>query len=177
MSPTPTLDPWPIWDSAYSYLFTFNELIPAEAISLETARSFIGIRIPPLPDGIIQEFVRFFPDGGELPSSTLYYQIFVMRLGNARMLWLGVPFAETTSFSEGRIYDAIPLPPIQEGDILIPFTWCMNKKSDYFFTVIATRPNDGEYYATDIHYAWRIDPSTTTLQPVYYQDLECLYPL
>lgn len=177
---TLTLEPWPKWDISYN-LFTFRELSPIETISPETARSFIGIRIPPLPDGVTQEFVRFFPDGGEMPSSTLYYQVFIMRLGNARMLWLGVPFEEWNTFDESRIYDAIPLPPIETDNILIPFSCAQHPERDPYlekepyYIVIATRPNDGEY-ATDIHYAWQIDPTNTTLKPVYYQDLKCWTP-
>jgi len=113
-----------------------------------------------------------------MPSSTLYYQVFVMRLGNARMLWLGVPFAEWNAFDESRIYDAIPLPSVEAGNILIPFSCAQNLERDPYlekepyFIVIATRPKDGEY-ATDIHYAWRIDPTNTTLKPVSYQDIKC----
>jgi len=107
-----------------------------------------------------------------LPSWTLYHQIFVMRQGNARMIWLGVPFAETISFSESRIYDAIPMPPTDAGDVLIAFTCSRNNEIDDSLVVIASRPK-GDEPATDIHYAWRIDPTSTTLQPVNYPDIEC----
>jgi hypothetical protein len=169
ITPQPTIIPTSILRSGW---FLITDLASNETVSLEVAKSFIGIRIPPLPDDIVEEFMYLYPDGGELPSGTLYYQIFVMRQGNARMIWLGVPFAEAISFSEGRIYDAIPMPPTQAGDVLIAFTCSRNNEIDDSLVVIASRPNEDEP-ATDIHYAWRIDPISTTLQPVDYRDIEC----
>jgi len=152
--------------------FLITNLESTKSVSLETAQSFIGTKIPPLPDNITEEFVYLYPDGGELPSSTTYHQIFVMRQGNARMIWLGIPLAETTSWDESHIYDAIPMPSTQAGDVLIAFTCSRNNESDDSLVVIASRPN-GDEPATDIHYAWQIDSKSTTLRPVNYQDIEC----
>lgn len=131
---------------------------------------FEGIKIPPLPDDVTEEFSYSSPYG-EVPSRTISYEIYMMRHGNARMLWLGVPLAEGT---ESQIYDAIPLPPTQAGEVLIPFTCVHDNEEayDYFLVVLAAYPGVGQP-ATDIHYSWRIDPETTSLQPVSYQDIVC----
>jgi hypothetical protein len=163
--PTITVSLNPTW-------FLLTRLTPVESIDRETAKSFVGLRIPPLPNGITREYVYSFPDGGELPSGTIFHQIFVMQRGNARMLWLGIPFALSTSWDESRIYDVIPIPDTQENDVLIAFTCSHNNEPDISLIVIADRPQ-GEKPATDIHYAWRIDPETTTLQPVGYRNIQC----
>ena len=171
--PTFTPAPEPIVTptiSLPSNWYIIPELADLASIDPSDTKVFKGIRIPPLPDNIVREFGYFSPYG-EVPSWTIIYQIFLMRQGNARMLWLGVPFEDG---SESHIYDAIPLPPTEPGDVLIPFTCIRNNENEYDFLliVLATYPEEGES-ATDIHYAWRIDPTSITLQPVSYRNMFC----
>jgi hypothetical protein len=160
---TPTL-------SLPSNWYIIPELTDFASIDSSDTKAFKGIRIPPLPEHLVQEFGYSSPYG-EVPSWTITYQIFLMRQGNARMLWLGVPFEDG---SESRIYDAIPLPPTEPGDVLIPFTCIRQNENGYDFLliVIAAYPEEGGS-ATDIHYAWRIDPASITLQPVSYRNMFC----
>jgi hypothetical protein len=137
---------------------------------LATVRSFMGFMIPPLPSSTIMEFQFGFP-GGEAPGWLINYDVFLIRQGNARMLWLGIPFRQT--LRQYRIYDAIPLPPIKAGDALIPYD-CFRKNENepyqYFF-VIADCSMAGS--PSDIQYAWRIDPASTSLQPVSTEGIVC----
>jgi hypothetical protein len=170
---TPTLIPEPT--SAAVWWFPIPEIPHSEVMVSSTAQLFQGIKIPPWPGGLIKEF-NTGQDYGEVPSSTVFYHLFLVRKGNARMLWLGIPFKEAnwccgqeTSY---RIYDSIPFPPVEKDNLLIPFVCRRNNEFDIFMIVVAESPQFGES-ATNIRYAWRIDQETISLKPVSIQGIEC----
>jgi hypothetical protein len=113
---------------------------------------------------------------GEVPPETIFYQLFLVRKGNARMLWLGIPFKETgvccAQETPNRIYDSIPFPAIETDSLLIPYVCMRNQAQDLFLIVVAEPPKNEES-ATNIRYAWRIDPETTSLQPFSTKNIEC----
>ena len=92
------------------------------------------------------------------------------------MLWLGIPFKETQGCcgqeTPSRIYDSIPLPAIETKSLLIPFVCMRNQEQDFFLIVVAEPPAK-DAPVTNIHYAWRIDPETISLQPFSTQGVEC----
>jgi hypothetical protein len=164
--------------------FPIPAITQPESITASAARLFVGFKIPPLLVDLSDEFDAAQPYG-EVPSGTISYHIFLVRSGNARMLWLGIPSQEIVQQTDisckqqycqsgthyQLIYDAIPLPPTQPGDALIPFICTRKLERDLFLIVIAAAPKTGS--ATDIRYAWRIDQSTLSLQTVSTQDIEC----
>lgn len=149
--------------------YLIPELTPYESVRMEPAKSFIGLRVPPMPEGIVEEF-SYVESIGEAPPDIIVRKVFIARRGNARILWLGVLYKYR--FTDAQIYDSIPLPQTEANDVLIPFTCFREDGSGYPMIAIATRPNPGED-AKDIRYAWRIDPTSLTLRPVYYQDIIC----
>jgi hypothetical protein len=148
--------------------FLVPELSPYDVNDPLNPKLYKGIKIPPLPDGIVEEFF-FITPYGEGPSWRITYEIHFVRQGDKGMLWLGVPME---NWSAHRIFDAIPLPSVQAGDVFIPFTCRQNDLMDLFLVVIAAYPKAGES-ATDIRYAWRIDPASITLQPVSKAGIAC----
>ena len=90
------------------------------------------------------------------------------------MLWLGIPFKEISMGQEApyRIYDSIPFPAVEPDSLLIPFVCMRHQERDIFLIVVAERPENGES-TTNIRYAWRIDPKTTSLQPFSTKGIEC----
>jgi hypothetical protein len=169
--PTLTLAPEAVLTSNFSLPQGWF-LIPEAASSIPSepvdTNVFKGVKFPPLPDNVFQEF-EFITPYGEVPSGTILYQIFLMRQGDTRMLWLGVPFE---AGSQSQIYDVIPLPSTQAGDVLIPFICRRHDVMDLFLIVIAAYPPERQP-AAEIHYAWRIEPTTITLQPVSQEDIVC----
>jgi hypothetical protein len=154
--------------------FQIPELTPFESITPKSARSFVGIKVPPFPDDIIEEF-SFEEFIGEAPPSTIVHKVFIVRQGNARMLWIGVMSELGSTCCDdryARIYDAIPLPATQAGDKLIAFSCGRNNEVDYSLIVIMADSKQSEL-ATNIRYAWRIDPESITLKPVFYSDIVC----
>ena len=152
--------------------FQIPELTFAESISPKVAKSFVGIKVPPLPDDIVEE-IRFGELIGEAPPSTVVHVVFIVGQGNARMLWLGV--LSEWSDTDGnyvRIFDSIPLPATQEGDMLIAFSCGRNNEVDPPLIVIKA-DNKHREPDTSIRYAWRIAPESITLKPVLYRDIEC----
>jgi hypothetical protein len=166
LTPEPTIPGW--W-------FPIPEITHPDIISRSTAKSYKGLKIPPLSDDLAIEFDTGQPYG-ELSSEPIFYQLFLIRKGNARMLWLGIPFKWTTDCCEQgtpyRIYDSIPFPPSETKDLLIPFVCTRNQEYDIFLIVVAEPPEKGAS-ATKIRYAWRIDQATVSLQPVSTQGIEC----
>lgn len=171
-STTLTLPPEPTLVSGW---FPIPNLTHPDTIEFSTARAFKGLKIPPLPDELVIEFYTMQPYGEVFPN-TIFYQLFLIRKGNARMLWLGIPFKETGvccgQETPNRIYDSIPFPAIETNSVLIPFVCIRNQEPDIFLIVVADPPEQGAS-ATNIRYAWRIDPKTTSLQPVSTQGIEC----
>ncbi len=173
--PPPTFTPGPVPTfTSRSTLgrtwFPLTELFPAETVTSDVARSFIGIRVPPFPENIIREFSTE-DVSGETSPSTIIHQAIVVRQGNARMLWVGVQFWPTSEGSEAftRVYDAIPLPATQPGDVLVAFTCGRNNESDPSLIVLFSEEEPG----LSLRYAWRIDPTSTTLELVSHQDIIC----
>ena len=148
--------------------FLIPSLTPIDSSNPLNIKSYEGIKIPPLPDGIVEEFA-FITPYGEGPSWRITYELHFVRQEDKGMLWLGVPLENGSAH---RIFDAIPLPSVQAGDILIPFTCRQNDLMDLFLVVIAAYPKKGES-AADIRYAWRIDPTSTTFQPVSKGGIVC----
>lgn len=169
---TQTLPPKPTLISGW---FPIPNLTHPDTIDFSTARSFKGLKIPPLPDEMVIEFYMMQPYG-EVPAETIFYQLILIRKGNARMLWLGIPFKETGvccgQETPNRIYDSIPFPAIETSSLLIPFVCMRNQEQDIFLIVVADPPEKGAS-ATNIRYAWRINPETTSLQPFSTQGIEC----
>jgi hypothetical protein len=167
-----TLPPEPALVSGW---FSIPRLTHADSIDFSTARSFKGLRIPPLPEAVAIEIYSIQPYG-EVPPETIFYQLFLIRKGNTRMLWLGIPFKETGGCcgreTPNRIYDSIPFPAIETDSLLIPFVCMRNQEQDIFLIVVAEPPEKGAS-ATSIHYAWRIDPETISLKPFSTQGIEC----
>jgi hypothetical protein len=155
--------------------FPIPEITHPEALNSSTARSYKELRIPPLPAELINEFDTGMPYG-EVPPETIFYQLFLIRKGNTRMLWLGIPFKETTgccgSETPYRIYDSIPFPAIEGDNLLIPFICMRNNEPDLFLIVVAEPPEKGAA-VTNIRYAWRIDQASTSLKSVSIQGIEC----
>ena len=155
--------------------FSFPSSSQLETIDFSTAQAFKGLRIPPLPDELVIEIYAIQPYG-EVPPETIFYQLYLVRIGTARMLWLGIPFKETQGCcgqeTPSHIYDSIPLPAIETNSLLIPFVCMRNQEQDFFLIVVAEPPAK-DAPATNIHYAWRIDPETTSLQPFSTQGVEC----
>ncbi len=168
----PTLTPEPI---AVSGWFPIPRLTQPDTIDFSAARSFKGLKIPPLPDDLVIEFYASQPYG-EVPPDTIFYKLYLIRKGNTRMLWLGIPFKETVGCcgqeTPHRIYDSIPFPPIETDNLLIPFICTRNYEPDLFLVVVAEPPEKGAS-ATSIRYAWRIDPASTSLKPVSTEGIEC----
>jgi len=155
--------------------FSIPKLLHPEIIEISTARLFKGLKIPPLPEGVVTEIHTMQPYG-EVPPETIFYQVFLVRKGNARMLWLGIPFKATGlccgQETPNRIYDSIPFPAIETDSLLIPFVCMRNQQQDIFLIVVAEAPEKNAS-ATAIRYAWRIDPETTSLQPFSTKGIEC----
>jgi len=155
--------------------FPIPRLTNPEPVDFSVAHLFKGLKVPPLPDELVIEFATGQPYG-EVPPETIFYQLYLIRKGNTRMLWLGIPFKETVACcgwdTPHRIYDSIPFPPIETESLLIPFTCIQKQGWDIFLIVVAEPPENGAV-ATNILYAWRIDSATTTLQPVPTQGIEC----
>lgn len=175
--PTSNATPTPIPEptSAAVWWFPIPEIVHPEVMASSTARLFQGIKIPPLPDELIKEFNTGI-DYGEVPPRTVFYQLFLVRKGNARMLWLGIPFKETNRCcgqeTPYRIYDSVPFPLVEKDNLLIPFVCRRNNEFDTFLIVVAESPKKGES-ATNIRYAWRIDQESISLKPVSTQGIEC----
>jgi hypothetical protein len=152
--------------------FPIEYLSSPEAIDVSTARSYIDYRIPPLPEGLIEEFTSDQPYG-EVPGWTTLYQVFLIRKGNARMLWLGIRYNEAseTYGTQFGIKDAIPLPPTEEGDVLAPFSCLFNNQPDLFLIAVVARPGDGT--APFIRYAWRINQTDDTLKTISTEGIDC----
>ena len=169
---TQTLTPEPTLVSGW---FPIPNLTNSDAFDFSTAQSFKGLKIPPLPDELVIEVYAIQPYG-EVPPETIFYQLFLIRKGNTRMLWLGIPFKETEGCcgqeTPNRIYDSIPFPAIETNSLLIPFVCMRNQEQDIFLIVAAEPPEKGAS-ATNIRYAWRIDPKTISLQPFSTQGIEC----
>jgi hypothetical protein len=182
ISVTPTITPGSIFAS--EFWFPIPVITQPESITASAARLFVGLKIPPLLEELSDEFDADQPYG-EVPSGTIFYHIYLVRSRNARMLWLGIPSQEIVQKTDIRckkkycqsgahyqlIYDAIPLPPTEPGDALIPFICTRKMEPDIFLIVIAAAPQKGP--ATNIRYAWRIDQATISLQTVSTQDIEC----
>jgi hypothetical protein len=153
--------------------FSIPKLTHPDTIDLSSTRAFKGIRIPPLPAELVIEFQMNQPYG-EVPVGTIFYQLFLVRKENTRMLWLGVPFKEISVGQETpyRIYDSIPFPAVETDSLLIPFVCRRNQEPDLFLIVVAERPVNGRS-ATNIRYAWRIDQASISLKPVSTDSIEC----
>ncbi len=155
--------------------FLIPRLTNHETIDLSTAQLFKGLKIPPLPNELVIEFATGQPYG-EVPPETIFYQLYLIRKGNARMLWLGIPFKDTVGCcgqnTPHRIYDSIPFPPVDADNLLIPFICSRNQENDIFLIVVAEPPQKGAS-ATNILYAWRIDQKTISLQATSTQGIEC----
>lgn len=164
---TPELPPTPTFSLPQSW-FLIPSLTPIDSSNPLNIKSYEGIKIPPLPDGIVEEFT-FITPYGEGPSWRITYELHFVRQEDRGVLWLSVPLENGNAH---RIFDAIPLPAVQAGDVLIPFTCRQNDLMDLFLVVIAAYPKEGES-ATDIRYAWRIDPTSTALQPVSKGGIVC----
>jgi hypothetical protein len=169
--PTPTFTPELLLTPAIPLpqsWFLIPSLTPIDSSNPLNSQSYEGIKIPPLPDGIVEEFT-FITPYGEGPSWRITYELHFVRQEDRGMLWLGVPLENGSAH---RIFDAIPLPAVQAGDILISFTCRQNDLMDLLLVVIAAYPKEGEP-ATDIRFAWRIDPTSATLQPVSKGGIVC----
>jgi len=155
--------------------FPIPKLTRPDVIDFSTARLFKGLKIPPLPDEVVIEYYTMQPYG-EVPPETIFYQLFLVRKGNIRMLWLGIPFKETGvccgQETPNRIYDSIPFPAIETNSLLIPFICRRDQEQDIFLIVVAEPPEQGTS-ATNIRYAWRIEPETTSLKTFSTQGIEC----
>src|SRR5262245_7198130 len=82
---TQTLTPEPPFVSGW---FPIPKLTTLDTIDFRTARLFKGLKIPPLPNELVIELHAIQPYR-EVPPDTIFYQLFLVRKGNARMLWLG----------------------------------------------------------------------------------------
>jgi hypothetical protein len=169
ITPIYTIAPTPSLGSGW---FQIPELPSTESISPRVAKSFVGIKVPPFPDGIVEE-IRAGELIGEAPPSTIVHVVFIVRQGNARMLWIGA--LSEWSDTDGnyvRIFDSIPLPATQEGDMLIAFSCGRNNEVEPPLIVIKADNKHSEP-DTSIRYAWRIDPEAITLKRVLYRDIKC----
>lgn len=146
--------------------------LPFVSVTAAIARSYIGIKVPPPPEELVEEY-GFQEFIGEAPPWIIVHKIFIMRQGNARMLWIGILSQETGPQGYVRIFDSIPLPPMQDGDTLIAFSCAHNNESDPALIVIAGGHPREVVQGIDIRYAWRIDPSSIRLTPVSYRDISC----
>ena len=156
--------------------FPIPKITHPETIDISAAQAFEGLKIPPLPAEIAIEFNSGMPYG-EVPPETIFYQIYLIRMGDTRMLWLGIPFRDTVGCcgqdTPHRIYDSIPFPPIETDNLLIPFICTRNQEPDIFLIVVAEPPEKESASATNIRYAWRIDQEIISLQPVSTEGIEC----
>lgn len=160
--------------------FPIPEIAYPEVMDTSKAQTFQYIKIPPLPNEFNKEF-EAAQNYGEVPIGTVFYHIFLVRIGNARMFWLGIPFIGNNKCcgqeccgqeTQYRIYDSIPFPSVEKDDLLIPFVCRRNNEFDSFLIVVAETPKKGES-ATNIRYAWRIDQESTSLKPVSTKGIEC----
>src|SRR5512138_116688 len=94
-TPSPKAMPTNIQDSTVvSGWFSIPRLTNPDSINFSSARSFKGLKIPPFPDELIIETAADQPYG-EVPPETIFYRLYLIRQGNTRMLWLGIPFNDT----------------------------------------------------------------------------------
>lgn len=162
----------------YDLWFQMPKISLPRTLNAVSVRAYKGIKIPALPDDILMELHTSQPYGGELPYEPIHYQLFLVRKGDARMLWLGIALIETRKTgkccgeTQYRIYDSIPLTPVHDNDLLISFVCGQQGTQDIFLIVIAEQPKPGAN-ATNIRSAWRIDQETTTLKAVSTQGILC----
>lgn len=145
---------------------------PGEPMDPIRARSFVGLAVPPFPVGVEQEF-GFANAHGEIPGWAIVYDLLLVRQENTRMLWLGIIYYNLEESAEPhyRIYDSIPVPASGPNDVLIAFSCLHRGEHDTKLIVLATCTPEGP--VTDIHFAWRIDPSNATLLPTSTKDIVC----
>jgi hypothetical protein len=169
---TPVLTPTLYCDPNFVVVEFPTDLITGQNLHPSKISSYIVSTIPPLPDNVEQVFSLGLPYG-EVPWYWPYYTIFLMRQEDTLMLWLGLPLAEGDCCGRPSylIYDAIPMPPLESDEVLIPFFCSRDEKIDLYLIGITSRP---VYELTDdVRHAWRINPETTSLDEVSTRGMEC----
>jgi len=99
------------------------------------------------------------------------FALALIRSGPSRELWL-VKYSHDSHF---YVYDRVPFPDLEDSEVFIPF-WCSRHgEIDFYLSAVVARPT--RELTDDVHYAWRIDPATTTLKQVPTNGIEsgCLW--
>ena len=138
---------------------------PPPVIELLEARNFVGLRVPPFPDGIELEHQARLPYGEGFWSGP-FYSLFLTNKGGAQMLWIGLDYVSGGTM----ITDAIPFPPLLEHEVLVPFFCARNMESDLYLVAVA---RCGPHPLTEIIHAWRINPASERLETVSTRGIQC----
>jgi hypothetical protein len=123
--------------------------------------------VPPLPDGVVEEWRGTLPLG-EGPHSVIPYWLFVMRVESSRMLWLALDSWDGLHF---YVYDRIEMPALPLDEVFIPFMCTRYGEYDIYLAAIARRPEPG--LIGEPSQVWRIDPGTNTIQAIPAIGVEC----
>jgi hypothetical protein len=148
--------------------------IPTPVIEYYDLSGFIGMTIPPLPEGMVELFGEDLIDGEIYPNEVNYF-IFDVLAGQKRLLWLGIDKTVNNRFAGVIVTDIINLPDLQEEQEIIPFR-CMRFGINRW-GIVAIVESVEEWPTNKIAHAWIIQPETSTLTPITSEGVECYeYP-
>jgi hypothetical protein len=150
--------------------------------NVDNPRLFIGLTIPPLPPGLYEEFGAPIITG-EAPGDQINYHLFLIRIGEKRMLWLATPiFVNDLLIGTLKIRDSILLPQFGKNDTVIPYSCRRNGQMSLTWGLVALVqvpdgwPADDTWPATHVRSAWVIDRISTSLQSISPEGIECFPP-
>jgi hypothetical protein len=147
---------------------------PTPVVEYQDLSGFIGMTIPPLPEGMVQIFGEDLIDGEIYPDEVNYF-IFDVLAGEKRMLWLGIDKTINNRFAGVIVTDIIILPDLEQEQEIIPFR-CMRFGINRW-GIIAIVESAEEWPTDQIIHAWIIQPETSTLKPITSEGVECYeYP-
>jgi hypothetical protein len=157
-------------------------LSKTSTLNVDNPRLFIGLTIPPLPPGLYEEFGAPIITG-EAPGDEINYHLFLIRMGEKRMLWLATPiFVNDLLTGTLKIRDSVLLPQFSENDKVIPYNCRRTGQMWLTWGVVALVqvpdgwPENHNSPATNVRSAWVIDRISTSLQSISPEGIEC-FPL
>ncbi len=164
--PTPRCPLYEWWDGSAHI---------TSAISQAEADAFIGIRIPPLPEGVRLEVVSIAFSADD--SSAPLMNILSLAYDSARMFWIARDVQTVTAGCRQLEVIASMSPPPLEADEVVAMTLCTRVEGGETDTeLIAVVPRPASYDPiTDIRHLWRANTREGVFQEESPEGVFC-YP-